>query len=116
MKINGFEDLIVWQKSQDLAVIIYSSFENIKDFGFVNQITRASVSISNNIAEGYDRNSTKEYSRFLKIALGSNSEVRSMLYLSKRLKLISDENFQTTLNLTIEISKMIRAIIKKLDS
>lgn len=116
MKINGFEDLIVWQKSQDLAIMIYNNFEGNKDFGFTNQITRASVSISNNIAEGYDRNSTKEYSRFLKIALGSNSEVRSMLYLSKRLNFISEENFTNSLSLTTEISKMIRAIIKKLDS
>ncbi|MFX0556421.1 four helix bundle protein [Maribacter sp. CXY002] len=53
MTIQRFEDLKVWQKSQDLAVLIYSHFRENKDFGFRDQITRASVSISNNIAEGF---------------------------------------------------------------
>lgn len=100
MKISKFEDLIVWQKSQDLAVLVYSLFKGNKDFSFVNQITRASVSISNNIAEGFDRKSNKEYIQFLYIALGSNSETKSMLYLAKRLNFISENDFQNTIQLT----------------
>jgi four helix bundle protein len=53
MKIQRFEDIIAWQKSQEFAVAIYRSFSEIKDFGFKDQIQRAAVSISNNVAEGF---------------------------------------------------------------
>lgn len=87
MAIRKFEDIVVWQKSQDIAVKIYGHFPNAPDFGFRDQITRASVSISNNIAEGFERNSNPDFKRFLYFAVASNSEVRSMLYLSKKIKL-----------------------------
>ena len=95
MKIVRFEDIIAWQKSQDLAVDIYLIFEDIRDFGFKNQIQRAVVSISNNIAEGFDRFSDKEFIRFLNISLSSCNEVKSMLYLSCRLNYISKEQSRT---------------------
>jgi four helix bundle protein len=82
LRIQKFEDIIAWQKAQDIAVEIYSVFKNNKDFGFRDQIYRAAVSISNNIAEGFDRSSDAEFVRFLYISLGSCSEVKSMLYLS----------------------------------
>lgn len=85
MTVQRFEDLKVWQKSQDLAVKIYGQFSGIRDFGFRDQITRASVSISNNIAEGFERSSNADFKRFLYFSLASNSEVGSMLYLSERL-------------------------------
>ena len=66
--IKSFEELKVWQKSQDLAVVIYQQFAELKDFGFKDQVQRAAVSISNNIAEGFDRNTNKEFARFLYIA------------------------------------------------
>lgn len=69
MKIQKFEDIIAWQKTQDLAVAIYKSFNDSRDFGFKDQIQRASVSISNNIAEGFDRMSDKEFVRFLYTSL-----------------------------------------------
>ncbi|WP_420604341.1 four helix bundle protein [Flagellimonas sp.] len=81
----------MWQKSQDLAVEVYAIFSKTNDFGFRDQITRASVSISNNIAEGYERQSNADFKRFLYFALASNSEVRSMLYLSERLN-YTDKN------------------------
>ncbi len=64
MAVKKFEDLLVWQKSQDLAVAVYSAFKDNKDFSFRDQIKRASVSISNNVAEGFDRNSNADFSRF----------------------------------------------------
>lgn len=76
MAVKRFEDLIVWQKSQDFSVLIYSQFSDLKDYAFKDQITRASVSISNNIAEGFDRKTNNDFSRFLYIAVSSNSEVR----------------------------------------
>lgn len=85
MKVQKFEDLIAWQKAQDLAVDVYAAFGELKDWEFKDQICRAAVSISNNIAEGFGRQSKKEFIRFLYIALGSASEVKSMLYLAIRL-------------------------------
>ena len=69
MWIKRFEDIIAWQKAQDLAVEVYSVFKNLRDFGFKDQITRASVSISNNIAEGFDRGSDADFIRFLLVPL-----------------------------------------------
>lgn len=57
MKIVRFEDIVGWQKAQDLAVAIYSAFEKSRDFGFRDEICRATVSISNNKVEGFDRSS-----------------------------------------------------------
>ena len=91
MAVQKFEDLLVWQKSQDLAVSIYNAFKDNNDFSFRDQIKRTSVSISNNIAEGFDRNSNADFSRFLYFALASNSEVRSMLYLSIRLNFLDED-------------------------
>lgn len=71
MKVRQFEDLIAWQKAQDLAVLVYQTFSNQKDYGFKDQICRASVSVSNNIAEGFDRRTRVEFSRFLFIASAS---------------------------------------------
>ncbi len=64
MTITKFEEIIAWQKCQDLCVEIYLIFRDLNDFGFKNQIQRASVSISNNIAEGIDRMSDREFVRF----------------------------------------------------
>jgi len=65
MIIKRFEDIIAWQKAQDLAIILYKAFANIRDYSFKVQILRAVVSISNNIAEGFERNTDTDFSRFL---------------------------------------------------
>lgn len=114
MKIQKFEDIIAWQKAQDLAVIIYKSFEKSKDFGFKDQIQRASVSISNNIAEGFDRMSDKEFVRFLYIVQASCSEVKSMLYLATRLNYLDEEKTKQFVENTNEIGRIIRGLIKSL--
>lgn len=71
MRIEQFEDIKVWQKSKDLSVAIYRLFEASKDFGFRDQIQLASVSVMNNIAEGFKRKGNKEFVYFLYIAKGS---------------------------------------------
>lgn len=83
MRIERFEDIIAWQKARELTVIIYRLFETSKDFGFKDQIQRASVSIMNNIAEGFEWKTNNEFKQFLFIAKGSCGEIRSMLYLLK---------------------------------
>jgi four helix bundle protein len=115
MKIQRFEDIIAWQKAQDLAVDIYAEFSLSKDYGFKGQITEAVVSISNNIAEGFDRCSDAEFKRFLFYSLGSCSEVRSMLYLAVRLNYTSKEIQEKLSEQTFEVSRMIRGLIKSLN-
>ena len=91
MVIQKFEDIIAWQKAQDLAYEILTEFGEHRNFGFRDQICNAVVSISNNIAEGFDRSSDADFSRFLYIALGSESETKSMLYLAERVKYITND-------------------------
>lgn len=68
MKISRFEDIVAWQKSKTLTVQIYKNTKNSRDYGFKDQIQRASVSIMNNIAEGFERRSNKEFTYFLYVA------------------------------------------------
>ena len=115
MAVQKFEDLIVWQKSQDLAVEVYNMFKDYKDFAFKDQITRATNSISNNIAEGFERSSNADFSRFLYFSLGLVSEVRSMLYLAIRLEFINSEKSKLVLNATNQISKMLYGLLNSMN-
>ena len=80
-----FEDLEVWKNAMRLAMEIYQSFDASHDFGFRDQICRAAVSVSSNIAEGFERGSDKEFIRFLRFSLGSAAELRTQLYLAVKL-------------------------------
>lgn len=114
MKIQKFEDIIAWQRAQDHAILIYKTFKNLNDSNFKRQICSAVVSISNNIAEGYNRQSNKEFGRFLYIALGSASEVKSMTYLAFRLEYISEKEKNTILDKCSEVSRLIQGFIRSL--
>ncbi|MBU3924968.1 four helix bundle protein [Patescibacteria group bacterium] len=114
MKIEKFEDIIAWQKARELTIIIYIQFKNCRDFGLKDQIQRASVSIMNNIAEGFERRTNKELINFLYIAKGSCGEVRSMLYLARQFGYINKEQFEKYYDLSIEISRIISGFIKTL--
>lgn len=114
MKIDKFEDIIAWRKAEELTLLIYKIFKDNKDFGFKDQIQRASVSIMNNIAEGFERRGDKEFKYFLFIAKGSCGEVRSMLYLALKLKYISEKDFNQFCALSIEVSRMLSGFIKTL--
>lgn len=114
MQIEKFEDIIAWKKGKELTLIIYVAFKNCKDFSLKNQIERASVSIMNNIAEGFERKTNKELKNFLFIAKGSAGEVRSMIDLSLELKYISEKDYKIMYNLTVEISKLLSGFIKSI--
>ncbi len=114
MGIVKFEDIIAWQKSQEYAVHIYKVFSTLQDYGFRDQIYRSVVSVSSNIAEGFDRQSAADFTRFLYIALASCSEVKSMLHLAERLDYISNESKQNLLGMGDEISRIIRGLIKSI--
>ena len=82
-KVERFEDLWIWQQSREMVKEVYKDFKNgpgSKDYGFRNQIQDAAISVMNNIAEGFERRTDPEFSRFLDIAKGSGGEVRSMYY------------------------------------
>jgi len=111
-KIEKFEDLDVWKEAMKLSVDIYKIFSNCKDYSFKDQIQRAAVSIPSNISEGYDRNSNKEYIRFLYIARGSCAELRTQLYLSPKLNLIENSLVLDMIDTTKKISAMLFNLIK----
>jgi four helix bundle protein len=106
MRIEKFEDIITWQKGKSLAVDIYKHFKSNKDYGFRDQIQRAAISISNNIAEGFDRKGNKEFAHFLYISKGSCAEVRSMLYIALELKYLKEGEANNLISKSDEISKM----------
>ena len=114
MKFERFEDIIAWQKAKDLTVEIYTIIKKSKDFNYNNQITRASISIMNNIAEGYERKSNNEFKLFLYISKGSCGEVRSMLRLGKELKYFTSYEFNKLTEMSITLAKIISGLIKVL--
>ena len=89
--MRPFEELRIWQDAQETALAVYALLKDNKDYGFRDQIQRAAISISNNIAEGSGYNSDRTMIRYLKIARGSYNEVRNMLYLCPKLGYCSDE-------------------------
>jgi four helix bundle protein len=116
VKIERFQDAIAWQKTKQLCVEVYKTFENSKDFGFRDQIQRAAVSVMNNIAEGFERKGNKEFAYFLYVAKGSCGEVRSMLILAKELNKISDDKQKALIALAEEVSKIISGLIKSIST
>jgi four helix bundle protein len=111
MKVKAFEDLKVWQDSRVFVKSIYEITANEKfnrDYSLKDQIQRAAVSIMNNIAEGFERDSNKEFVTFLKYAKGSAGEVRSMLYIILDLNYITGDDFkkyfEDSINIITQIS------------
>jgi len=117
-KISKFEDLRIWVDSRSLVKAIYSEFaensDSARDWSFRKQIQTAAVSIMNNIAEGFERSSDKDFARFLDIAKASCGEVRSMLYLAEDLNYMTMNKAKELRNEAISISKGIAALSKHL--
>ena len=111
---RGFENLRVWQQSRIFVNSIYDIMEEIKDYGFRDQIQRAAVSIMNNIAEGAESGSDAKYVNFLQISRGSCSEVRSMLYLCLDRNIIDQDTFEKLKSESILISNHIYRLIESL--
>lgn len=114
MRIERFEEIIAWQKGKELSLLVYKLFKHNRDFGFRDQIQRAAVSIVNNIAEGFERQSNKEFKQFLYIAKGSSGEVRSMALLALELSYVDQNNFKRMESLSSETSRLISGFIKTL--
>ncbi|GAB5404814.1 MAG: four helix bundle protein [Aureliella sp.] len=113
----GFEKLDVWQKSVDLADDVYRltrDFPDYEKFGLANQMRRAAVSISSNIAEGSARDSKKDFARFLQIAYGSTMEVVSQLQIAQRQDFVSKEQARELYQNCEEIARMISGLKRSL--
>ena len=108
-----FEDLEVWKRSARLASELYKATAGLKDWGFRDQLTRAGLSISSNIAEGYERDSHRDCARFLSIAKGSCGEVRSQLYIGLDVGYIDATKGKAWIRECKEISRMLSALIRK---
>ena len=112
-----FEEMEIWQLSRLLVKNIFrlTASEKIrKNYCIADQIQRAALSVMNNISEGFERQSNKEFIYFLKIAKGSAGEVRSMFYVLSDLDMIDDNQFHEFHNQTLKISKSISGFISYL--
>ena len=107
-----FEDLEIWKKGMRLTVEIYRLMKNCKDFGLIDQMRRAAVSIPSNISEGFERQTNKEFIQFLYIAKGSCGELRTQLYLARELRYIEKDSFDRFLAEIIHLSSMLSNFIK----
>ena len=117
MTINSYEDLIVWQKSIDFVAKIYEITQNLpreETYGLTDQIRRAAVSIPSNIAEGQQRQSTRDFLKFLAIAKGSLGEVKTQLIICRRLGYLNDKQTEPLLNECDVIGKMLNGLMKNL--
>ena len=114
MYARSFEELNIWQKSQELSVLIYSHFKPCNDYGFKDQIQRAAVSVMNNIAEGFERESKADFARFLMISKASSGEVRSMLYLADKLNYLTKDQSDVLITAYKKLSASIQSLRKSI--
>lgn len=115
--IRKFEDIIAWQKARILTREIYQMSrdgEFARDYGLRDQIRRASVSVMSNIAEGFDRESSAEFARFLSIAKGSCAEVRCQFYIALDVDYIDQAQFHHQTELSKETSRLISGFYKSI--
>ncbi len=115
----NFEKLDVWQKAIDFADLVYTQtreFPNQERFGLTNQMRRAAVSISSNIAEGTSRMSQTDFKRFVEIATGSVFEVTSQAFVGRRQGFLSDDGFSSLYSSAEEVGRMLSGLRKSLSS
>jgi four helix bundle protein len=119
-EIKSFKDLLVWQKATDISVEVYSLtrklFPSDEIFGLTSQVRRASNSISLNIAEGHGKHTTKNFVHYLNTAFSSKNEVESGFLLAIRLDFLKEEDCKVLFDLLTEESKMLSALIDKLNN
>ena len=117
MSTKSFEHLIVWQKAHQYVLSIYKitkHYPREEMFGLINQMRRAAISITANIAEGYIRIGTKEKLRFYNISQGSLEETRNFILLSKDLEYITEKEKEVLSNQAAKVSRLLNAYCKGL--
>jgi four helix bundle protein len=111
-----FEDLRIWQEARVLANAIYDATEGLRDFDFRSQMRSASVSVMNNVAEGFERKTDADFAHFLDVAKGSAGEVRSMLYLAEDRRFVASNDSLRLRAAALALSKGIAQLAKYLRS
>lgn len=116
-KITCFEDLVIWQKAQEIAEKVYKLADSNsfiqKDLSLKNQLKSASLSISDNIAEGFDYNNNPDFYKFLRIAKGSCGETRNKLLFIKRMEYIDESTAKKLSEETNILGRQIGELMKK---
>lgn len=117
--ISRFEELICWQKAREFDKLIFQLTQHTgfsKDFSLLDQIRRASGSVMDNIAEGFEREGNKEFLNFLSIAKGSAAEVRSQLYRALDRNYLNQADFDKATKVNQEVIRLIRSLMTYLKS
>ena len=117
--LERFEDIDAWRKARELVNAIYKisgAGEFARDFGLRDQIRRAAVSVLSNIAEGFERDGSKEFLQFLSLAKGSCGEVRAQLYIAFDQSYINEVQFQDLSQQTIRVSRLIAGLMRYLNT
>lgn len=114
-KIRSFKDLEAWKQGHVLVLSIYritKRYPSNEQFGITNQMRRAAVSITSNIAEGFSRQTSKEKFQFYSIALGSLTELQNQLLISKDIGYLAEPDFQKIDEQSLFTQKLIRGLLK----
>ena len=114
MPNHQFEDLEVWKRAARLAVDVLKCVENIKLYALRDQMARAAISVPSNIAEGAERDSDREFARFLRIAKGSAGELRTQFYLGVKAGIINQDAATAPIKELKEIGAMLQGLIRSL--
>ena len=118
-KISAFTDLIVWQEGHALVLDVYrysETFPQKEIFGLTNQMRRAAVSVTSNIAEGFSRQSMKEKVQFYSIAKGSLTELQSQLLVARDVGFLKEENYKILSRRVDTVGRLLTGFIKKTKS
>ena len=110
MAYQSFEDLEVWQRGCRLTVEVFKAFATCKNFSFRDQIQRSALSVPSNVAEGSERGSTKDFAHFLNIAKGSCGELRTQLYIARKLDFLTKPAFNALIRESKELSAMLEGL------
>lgn len=111
--MDAFEKLEVWKRSTWLSVELYKTLSGCRDAGFKDQITRAALSVPSNIAEGYERDSGRDFARFLRIAKGSCGELRTQLYIGAEAGFMDKPVALDMVAEATEIARMLQGLIAR---
>ena len=115
--MSNFKKLLIWQKSMSLITKIYISTNNFpteEAFGLTSQIRRSSISIPSNIAEGFGRESNRDFLRFLNISIGSLFEMQTQLEIAKNISYLNEDEFNNLYEDSREVERMLVSFINKL--
>lgn len=118
-KIKSFTDLIVWQQAHQLVLSIYQITKNFpkeERYSLIDQLRRAAISITSNIAEGFSRQTYKEKCQFYYQSLGSLTEIQNQLLVARDIGYMNQKTFKQIANQTISVQKLLSLLITKTKS